>query len=63
MYSNDDKEKMKKKSFVGQHFFFSLIKPGEFSESHYPNSSAGTEGDYSAFFKNAFLMYAYSQLK
>lgn len=63
MYSNDDKAEMKTKNFVGQNFFFFLIKPGEFSESHYPNSSIGTEGDNSAFCKNAFLMYTYSQLK
>lgn len=60
MYANDDKAEMKKKDFVGQNFFFFLIKPGETNESHYPNSSVGTEGDYSAFSKNAFLMYTYS---
>lgn len=49
MYSNDDKAEMKLSR--PELFFFSLIKPGEFSESHYPNSSVGTEGDYAAFCK------------
>lgn len=62
-YSNDDKAEMKKKELCRPELFFFLIKPGETNESHFPNSSVGTEGDYSAFSKNGFLMYTCSQQK
>lgn len=61
MYSSDDKAQVRN-NFVGPEIFFSgktffLLKPSETDESHSPNSSVGTEGDFLRLWQNTFLLY------